>query len=264
MDDTKNIDHIITYIDDFDSIIKIDARGKIFKVYKHILLKSTYFKIMLENHDKKEDKIYYVDCDKDVLIEMIAYMETDHMKTNNFRSNYLKFMMEKFGIDCQFKKKESIEDRIKKREMDKKQKEETFKKNLVDFVISHVKNNNLVFSLEFLRRNENEFKIINNNIICFYSFYNREFVTSLLKSESVTKDFFSAIEKEGYIIFSIKCQIERISLFGLGNDKAVADKINFVIKKNNNTVDDAAESDSDNDAINNTVESRSYDDSDDE
>lgn len=67
-------------------------------------MKSNYFKNMLSGESFKktepsEDGSYYVDCDSDVMTELIAYMETGHFKYKKICSKYLMIIMNKYGID---------------------------------------------------------------------------------------------------------------------------------------------------------------------
>lgn len=87
-----------------DNIIKLNARGHTMYVDEAILAKSNYFRHILKGDgfqkslpdDKGE---YYVDCDRDVMNELIAYMETGYFKHNRINTKYLEIMLDKYGID---------------------------------------------------------------------------------------------------------------------------------------------------------------------
>jgi len=84
--------------------VKLNARGTIMYVDEAILAKSSYFKHLLTGEvfsksEPNDDDSYYVDCDIDVLTEIVAYMETGHFKYKQINSKYLEFMLIKYGID---------------------------------------------------------------------------------------------------------------------------------------------------------------------
>lgn len=100
--------------DDDDNIIKLNARGHIIFVDGAILMKSNYFNHIIfgDGFMKSELGIngtYYVDCDSDVMIELIAYMETGYFKYNKINSSYMKSMLDKYGIEqsCNDKEKDA-------------------------------------------------------------------------------------------------------------------------------------------------------------
>lgn len=87
-----------------NTTIKLNARGTIIYVDYMILMKSNYFKNMLsgklfEKSKSLEDGSYYVDCDSDVMIELIAYMETGLFKYTHINPKYMELMIHKYGID---------------------------------------------------------------------------------------------------------------------------------------------------------------------
>jgi hypothetical protein len=190
------------FIDDFNTIVKIDARGKIIKVYKHILMNSMYFRNIFDEVKfgttaKQEDGSYFIDCDADIFRELLAYMETKTFKSPMmFNSKYIKFMTDKFGVDWEPKKREHRIDIIKKE--NEKQKTE-FKQNLLNFVSNHIKNNNFVFSIEFYLGDEIEYKIISNELlIVTYKNNNLKFISVIYESVDLLQEFFNPIIPENH------------------------------------------------------------------
>jgi hypothetical protein len=91
----NNINKMETQINDFNKIITLNARGDKIEIYEHHLMKSAYFRCLIGNPQSME---YYVDCDKDVMLNLIAYMETNFTK-NNINDDYFKFYLDKFCIE---------------------------------------------------------------------------------------------------------------------------------------------------------------------
>lgn len=89
-----------------DNIIKLNARGHTMYVDEAILAKSNYFRHILKGDGFQkslpDDKgAYYVDCDRDVMTELIAYMETGQFKYKGINTKYLQIMLDKYGIDIE-------------------------------------------------------------------------------------------------------------------------------------------------------------------
>lgn len=225
------------FVSDFDTIIKIDARGKIIKVYKHILMNSVYFRnifdVKFKNTSIQEDGSYFVDCDADIFKELLAYMETKCFKSPvMYNPKYMKFITDKFGIDWQPKKREHKVDIMKKN--NDKQKMD-FKKSLLDFVKKHIENGNLIISLEFHRGDDAEFKIINKNkLICIYSLINSKFVSLIHDSVDLLKDFFEPITPKDHIMTIMTERMSRLR----------QSAISIIVEKKQVDIDDEQDVDS--------------------
>jgi len=136
-----------------DTIIKLNARGTIIYVDEAILIKSNYFRHMLrgEGFQKSlpnDEGAYYVDCDHDVMTELIAYMETGHFKYKKINLRFLKIMLDKYGVDIEKPKTDNI-DKIN---------------TLLDKVIEYIANNLInkyeEISVRFMESNTNEIQMI--------------------------------------------------------------------------------------------------------
>ena len=83
-------------------IIKLNARGTIVYVDNAILTKSPYFQNLLFGENFKSsvssDDSYYIDCDHDIIVEIIAFLETGHLKYNKINSEYIGAIFDKFCI----------------------------------------------------------------------------------------------------------------------------------------------------------------------
>ncbi len=84
-------------------IVKLNARGTTMYVDRDILLKSDYFRCLLSDDrfkkaEPNDDNSYYVDCDSDVMVELIAYMETGCFKYKTINPRYLHMIACKFGV----------------------------------------------------------------------------------------------------------------------------------------------------------------------
>jgi hypothetical protein len=77
-------------------IITLETRTGPVRINKNILLKNSYFGSILTNNINH----YYVDIDKEILLELIAYMESGFFRTKIFNDNYLYFALKKFNIQC--------------------------------------------------------------------------------------------------------------------------------------------------------------------
>lgn len=86
-----------------ETIVKLNARGRIMYVDEAILAKSHYFRHVLNGDGFQkslpdEEGAYYVDCDHDVMTELIAYMETGSFKYKRIDSKYMSIMLDKYCI----------------------------------------------------------------------------------------------------------------------------------------------------------------------
>lgn len=87
-----------------ETIVKLNARGKIMYVDEAILAKSHYFRHALNGEGFQKSSpddtgAYYVDCDHDVMTELTAYMETGYFKYKTINPKYLSIMLDKYGIE---------------------------------------------------------------------------------------------------------------------------------------------------------------------
>lgn len=97
-----------------ETTIKLNARGTIIYVDEDILIKSHYFRHVIKGEGFQKslpdnEGAYYVDCDHDVMTELIAYMETGHFKYKKINPNYLSIMLNKYGIDKEKPENKHIE-----------------------------------------------------------------------------------------------------------------------------------------------------------
>lgn len=127
-------------------IVKLNARGKTLLVDQNILIKSQYFKHMLfgdgfQKTQTLDDGSYYVDCDHDAMIELVAYMETGHFKYKTINPSYLKMMMHKYSITPD-------DEKAHKNEKNRKEKVTT----LLDAMVKCVAQSDLYAALEIAIR----------------------------------------------------------------------------------------------------------------
>lgn len=197
-------------LNDFETLIKLDCRGTLIKVYKYTLAKSVYFCCLLgingsQMAKPQEDGSYFIDCDEDVFRELLCYMEYGFTRTVKFRPEYIKNLCDKFGIESQEKIKLTKEEKeIKLRqnedkyefdmEQKKRNKENIFKNNLLKMILEHVSLGNTKFRIDFVSARLPEFKVINNEkLVCVYNINGEGVIKSILSSDDLFMDFIKPI-----------------------------------------------------------------------
>lgn len=193
----------ITLINDFDTLVKIDCRGEIIKIYKHLLAKSVYFCFLIKSKEtQQEDGSYYLDCDPDIFRELLAYMETGKLRKTEYAVSYIEAMCDKFGIEHNIKrkKKPTKEDELDTLEKIKEKKSKAFGDKLQSFIGEKVKLNDTC-TVKFISGQISEFKTIDNELICICDIRGMGFVITLLSSHLLLKEFLIPITPENKTIF---------------------------------------------------------------
>lgn len=96
------------------NMIKLNARGINMYVGYIILAKSPYFENLLSCDNFKssipdeEDGSYYVDCNHDVMVEIIAVLETGFYKYDKINPNYMREILNKYCIDFENKEQNNL------------------------------------------------------------------------------------------------------------------------------------------------------------
>ncbi len=192
----------ITLINDFDTLVKIDCRGEIIKIYKHLLVKSVYFCFLVKKEEnKQEDGSYYLDCDLDIFRELLAYMETGKLRKTEYAVSYIEAMCDKFGIehDIKRKKKPTKEDELETLSKIKEKQIKEFSNKLRSFIGENIKPNEACV-IKFIIGQVSEFKIIDKELICICDTRGTCFVNTLLSSPALLKEFLVPITPENKTI----------------------------------------------------------------
>lgn len=86
--------------------ITLNARGTQITLYKDFLLQIKYFNCLLGNEQWKSaspvDNAYFIDCDADVFLDIISYVEFGEFRKNTYSKSFLRKVMDKFGIEYEF------------------------------------------------------------------------------------------------------------------------------------------------------------------
>jgi len=243
-----------------DHIIKLNARGHLMYVDEAILAKSHYFRHILRGDGFQkslpDDKgAYYVDCDRDVMTELIAYMETGQFKYKGINTKYLQIMLDKYGINREKEKPISNNTNEINIMIDK----------IVEYIAKNIINDYEEIIVQFVDCNSDEIQIVAVNkeslfrrgkriiLVCKYN--NKKYPINKLLLRKDKNMIYSSLEK--YKIDK-KLYVSRIggyddieihfNIIPKGNIK-IADDVNVI--NTNEVVDNDSDSNSDSDSDNN-------------
>lgn len=172
-----------------DPIIKLNTRGQYIEVRKSVLFNMRYFRCLLgdgpfKGMDANIDGSYYVDIDRDVFRELLSYVEFGIFRTNRFNPNLLSAVMDKFGIEYQITKKETIREQKEKLRKD-------FQEHLLQEIRMHIVDNKI--TIEMVSGDKDEIKYLDDKLVVLYSYDNSKFIRNILRSESLAMEYFTKL-----------------------------------------------------------------------